>query len=130
MSERLVEFLYVLARQELPIGIIEGVLFDHVSGGEPDEYCNTYLEAWARDVAKRLTDDSVPVTNWQFMYNAGGEEGLINRVSGIKTKELDNERPPYPVGLEVILSEKSCQYDTDGDGDCDRCARHGGCFGV
>jgi hypothetical protein len=93
MSERLVEFLYVLARDELPVGVIEGIMWDHVTGNEPDEYCNPWLEAWARNMAERLTDDSIPVTNYNNMYKGPGEAGHENRVLGPEAKKVD--RPPY-----------------------------------
>lgn len=93
MSERLVEFLYILARDELALGAIEDILWDHVTGDEPDEYCNPWLEAWARHTAERLTDDSVPVTNYNNMYKGPGLEGHENRVIGEAAKEVD--RPPH-----------------------------------
>jgi hypothetical protein len=92
MSERLVEFLYILARDELPIGTIESIMWDHVSGGEPDEYCNPWLEAWARDLAKRLTSEDVPVVNFNNMYKAPGD---LKGVTGPEAKKVAGRA--YPV---------------------------------
>lgn len=110
-NERLVEFLYILARDELPIGTIEGILFDHVAGGKPDEYCNVWLEGWARNVAERLTDESLPVVNYNNMYKPAGTLNSENegwdahyRVTGGEAKAFDDQRPSYPVRVEVVTS--------------------------
>jgi hypothetical protein len=106
VSERLVEFLYILARDELPIGKIESIMWDHVTGGEPDEFCNPWLEAWARNLVERLTNDEVPVVNYNNMYKQPGElEGVL----GPDAKEYD--RPAYPKlahedGVLVVRSGK------------------------
>lgn len=68
MNERLVEFLYILSRDHLPHGVIEGIMWDHVSGGEPDSYCNTYLEGWARDMTRRLINDDAPIVDYKHMF--------------------------------------------------------------
>lgn len=74
MNERLVDFLYVLARDELPVGAIEDLMWDHVDT-EPSSYCNEWLEGWARDLAKRLTDDSVAMVDYKHMFrSADGKE--------------------------------------------------------
>lgn len=89
VSERLVGFLYTLARDELAMGAIEDLMWNHVSS-EKDSYCNTYLEAWARDLAIRLTDDTVPVTDWKHMFKgATHEERFWVALDGTR------ERVPY-----------------------------------
>lgn len=89
MSERLVEFLYILARDELPMGALEDIMWNHVNGGEPDSYCNTYLEGWARNMAKRLTSEDVSITNWKHMYKPAP-----------KDRKTDNENERYYVKLD------------------------------
>jgi altronate dehydratase len=59
-KNRLVEFLYILMRDHLPAGVVEGILQKHVSGcsGDGDTvenlYTNGYLANYATDVAERL----------------------------------------------------------------------------
>lgn len=91
--ERLTEFLYILARDELPIGAIEGIMSDHVTGGEADEYCNVWLEAWARNMAERLTNEEIPVINYSSMYKPIGS---LKTRYGSDAKG-SRERPSYPV---------------------------------
>lgn len=104
MSERLVEFLYILARDELAIGAIEDIMWDHVTGCET-EYCNVWLEGWARDLAERLTNDEIPITNYNNMLKHPGLDGHNARVTGEEAKLHDKIRPPYPVRTEVVYSD-------------------------
>lgn len=108
MSERLVQFLYTLARDTVSIGTVESLMWDQVIGGATEvEYCNPWLEAWARELTVRLTDESVPVTNYNNMYKPAvgpaGDEDF--KVLGVKAKEHDAERPPYPIRSIVVLSD-------------------------
>lgn len=66
---RLVDFLYILGRDHLPIGAIEDIMFDFVDS-EPSSYCNTYLEDYARDLANRLTNPELPITDWKHMHKS------------------------------------------------------------
>jgi hypothetical protein len=55
--ERLVAFLYILLRDELPAGRIEAVLVDHVERVPPggsSVFSNAHLESYARELAERL----------------------------------------------------------------------------
>jgi hypothetical protein len=70
-NERLVEFLYILGRDHLALGVLEDIMWDHVDGTE-DSYCNSFLEDYARDLAERLTDDTLPITDWKHMYKKPG----------------------------------------------------------
>lgn len=58
MSERLVVFLYVLLRDELVPGAVEQIMQSHVEGRGRDmqrSYSNPHLEAYARELAGRLS---------------------------------------------------------------------------
>lgn len=61
MDEKLVAFLYVLMRDEVPCGKVEGILQKHVMvaalarPGDPVEYSNKHLEAYAREIAGKLS---------------------------------------------------------------------------
>lgn len=73
VSERMIDFLYILARDHLPMGVVEGIMWDQVDSTK-SSYCNTYLEAWARELAVRLTNDTQPITDWKHMFKpADGE---------------------------------------------------------
>lgn len=52
-NDRLVEFLYILMRDHVPLGTVEGIIIDHVVGGE-NRYTNGWLANYARDVSLRL----------------------------------------------------------------------------
>lgn len=79
ISKRLIDFLYTLARDHVPMGDIETIMFDFVSP-EPGSYCNHFLEGYARDLAKRLLDDNTPITNWKHMYRS--PDGKIKFAGG------------------------------------------------
>ncbi len=52
----LVQFLYILGRDELPLGAIEAIIARHVElhPGKDVKYSNPHLEAWAREAAERI----------------------------------------------------------------------------
>jgi hypothetical protein len=104
-TSRLEDFLYILVRDHLPLGAVESIMWDQVSNAQ-SEYCNVWLEGWAKDLAARLTTTDGPITNYNNMYRPGNdEEGTNTKVMGLAAKEYDAERPPYPVGVSVVYSE-------------------------
>ena len=60
MSEKLVEFLYLLGRDELPLGVIESLLnkiqTTNIHENKKVIYNNRFLQKWAISIAKRLGD--------------------------------------------------------------------------
>jgi len=54
IDSKLTEFLYILMRDHLPAGTVEGIMINHVTGKE-NRYTNGYLAKYANDVAGRLT---------------------------------------------------------------------------
>lgn len=95
---RLLDFLYILARDHLNLGDIEGIMWDQVDN-EDSSYCNSYLEGYARDLATRLVDDSVPITDWKHMYKSPkGDERYWIGLDGVKPVLM----PPGPFGDEVV----------------------------
>jgi hypothetical protein len=89
VSERLIEFLYILARDHVLLGDIEGIIWDHVTGGEADSYCNTYLEGYVRDLAQRLTDESIPIVDWKHMYKPSAND-----------RRTDDENERYRIDID------------------------------
>lgn len=60
-NRRLVQFLYVLGRDKLPIGAIEGLLMQF-EGLDPHEEClytNGWLAQWAKYTADRLSPPEI-----------------------------------------------------------------------
>jgi len=69
MSEALVQFLYLLARDHLPTGVVRGIISAHIEH-EPQaqrEYSDPDLEAWARKRAEELiaADGVVKFEGWE-----------------------------------------------------------------
>lgn len=58
IDNSLVEFIYILVRDHLPLGVIEDILSENVCGA-PVLYTNGWLARYAQDVAIRLTNDKV-----------------------------------------------------------------------
>ena len=54
--EPLINFLYVLLRDHLPSGVVEGIMVNHVekARGRTRSYSNPHVEAHAREIAERL----------------------------------------------------------------------------
>jgi len=55
----LAQFLYILTRDEVPVGVVEGILARHVDATRAQlevTFSNPHLEAWARETAARLVD--------------------------------------------------------------------------
>lgn len=51
----LVSFLYILARDYLPIGVIEEIIVEHLIVAEPgSEFTNGWMANWAQNLADRL----------------------------------------------------------------------------
>lgn len=51
----LVAFIYALARDYMPSGMVEELMLRHVEGkGVESQYTNGWLAKWAQDVARRL----------------------------------------------------------------------------
>lgn len=54
-SDPLVSFLYILLRDHVPAGVVEGIMQGHVEVPEKDtEFCNGFIARYAKDVAARL----------------------------------------------------------------------------
>lgn len=61
MNERFVDFMYILMRDHLPCGDVEGILITHVEyteGNESSEFSNKGLEKYAREIVKRIEETS------------------------------------------------------------------------
>lgn len=55
-QDPLVSFLYILLRDHVPAGVVEGIMQNHVEVAEINtEFCNGFIARYARDVAARLT---------------------------------------------------------------------------
>ena len=55
--ERLIAFLYILLRDQLPAGVVEEIMRDHIDNiidELPVKFSNKHLEAYAREIASRL----------------------------------------------------------------------------
>jgi hypothetical protein len=73
-EDKLVVFLYVLAREHLPTGKIEQLLTDHIEGHDLEPvFSSPQLESLARDWERRLT------TNGADMFSLGMAKGQIER---------------------------------------------------
>lgn len=71
---RLLDFLYILARDHLPTGTMESIMWDNVDT-EASSYCNSFIEGYARDLALRLLDNERSITDWKHMHlSADGRE--------------------------------------------------------
>jgi hypothetical protein len=56
-KSKLVCFIYLLGRDHLPLGEIEGILTSmEKAGGDGYLYTNGWLAQYAQDIAKNLTD--------------------------------------------------------------------------
>lgn len=55
IKDPLVEFLYILMRDHLPVGTIEEIVMKHVRGTKT-VYSNGWLAEYAQDVAVRLKE--------------------------------------------------------------------------
>lgn len=69
MSEALVNFLYILARDHLPTGTVRGIISAHVQH-EPNAeraYSDPDLESWARKRAEEIVeaDGVVKFEGWE-----------------------------------------------------------------
>lgn len=69
MSEALVNFLYILARDHMPTGTVRGIISAHVEH-EPTAartYSDADLEAWARKRAEEIiaADGVVKFEGWE-----------------------------------------------------------------
>lgn len=54
-KDKLTCFLYMLMRDGLPCGVVEGIMLKMADNGEePYEYCNGWLAQYADDIRKRL----------------------------------------------------------------------------
>lgn len=55
-SEKLVAFLYLLMRDELPAGTVAGIVLNHIRRARtaPFQFSNPHLEAYAREIAAEL----------------------------------------------------------------------------
>lgn len=74
VPSRLLDFLYILARDHLPTGTMESIMWDNVDS-EDSSYCNNFIEDYCRDFALRLLDDERPITDWKHMHlSADGKE--------------------------------------------------------
>lgn len=54
-EDPLVSFLYILLRDHLPSGVIEGIMLEHVQYGQSDShFTNGWLANYCKDLAERL----------------------------------------------------------------------------
>jgi hypothetical protein len=55
-DSRLMAFLYILMRDHLPPGVVEGIMVDHVevAAGMQHMYSNDFLAAYAYEIEQRL----------------------------------------------------------------------------
>lgn len=53
-NDPLVSFLYILLRDHLPAGVVEGIVRNHVNLDPETEFCNGYIAKYAKDLAERL----------------------------------------------------------------------------
>lgn len=58
-SDPLVSFLYILMRDHLPAGVVEGIMQKHVvlegtDDGDESQFSNGFIARYAKDVAARL----------------------------------------------------------------------------
>lgn len=56
-EERLVGLLYTLMRDDVVPGRMEFLVQDAEKHGPPYEFCNSHLEAYARELAQRVLSD-------------------------------------------------------------------------
>jgi len=84
-DQRLITFLYVLLRDRLPAGQVEAIVVDHVEKARDRtcSYSNPYVEAYARELAERLTPTA------SIVGALGAEEELVPGTAG---------KPLAPVG--------------------------------
>jgi len=61
-TDPLVSFLYILLRDHVPAGVVEGIVQNHVAvaGGHEAEFCNGFIASYAKDVAERLRPQPLP----------------------------------------------------------------------
>lgn len=57
---RLVQFLYILLRDHLPAGAVEGIMLNHVdkTAGLEITYSNHHLADYARELAARINTEA------------------------------------------------------------------------
>jgi ribA/ribD-fused uncharacterized protein len=56
-QDPLVSFFYILLRDHLPAGVVEGILREHVLIEDKDaQFCNGWVADYAKDIVKRLRD--------------------------------------------------------------------------
>jgi hypothetical protein len=54
-DDPLVSFLYILLRDHLPAGVVEGIMQNHVEVEEKDsEFCNGFIASYASELAQRI----------------------------------------------------------------------------
>lgn len=91
-SNRLIDFIYTLARDHVPMGTLEDIMWSYVDTSS-SSYCNNFLEDYARDLARRLTNDLDPITDWKHMYrSADGKERYYRDADGTKTEDAPYKR--------------------------------------
>lgn len=57
MQQPLTVFLYLLLRDRLPVGDIESLVQEAVTCPQTAHLANSWLSAYAADIARRLTDE-------------------------------------------------------------------------
>ena len=60
-ENKLVEFLYILLRDDITAGRMEQILRDHIekSRGKTSEFCNPYIHAYSVELARRIQEQEV-----------------------------------------------------------------------
>lgn len=129
-QDPLVSFLYILMRDHLPAGVVEGIIQNHVvveaqDEGPSDEsqFCNGYLAAYAKDIAARLVppapEERMGTLNEQFNYHRQALTTLFAKIAcacGPSTRRLIQDPkaellvmsfPKLEVTLNLFDSQKS-----------------------
>lgn len=60
-ENKLVDFLYILLRNEITAGRMEQIIRDHIekSRGKASEFSNLYLHAYSIELARRIQEQGV-----------------------------------------------------------------------
>jgi hypothetical protein len=53
-NDKLVTFLYILLRDHLPSGVVEGIMINHAEKGGTPVFSNPFTEGHARELAGRM----------------------------------------------------------------------------
>ena len=108
-DNKLVEFLYILMRDHLPAGKVEGIMIDHVTGGE-NNYTNGWLATYAKDIARRLNS----VDNVEIIANEQDKIFLtLTMIANLEFEKDANNAHVYRKLGETLVGKQSYEdfYD-------------------